>query len=398
MLVPGVYLLENSVQNYAWGSKSAFSEFLAMDNPDDMPMAELWMGAHPKSPSFVIVGDNRFSLLDVIASEPEGWLGECCASRFGSLPFLFKVLGIASPLSIQAHPDKRQAEAGFARENEIGIPLDAANRNYKDDNHKPEVICALTPFWALRGFREPSDIIARFRHPAFEPFSAYVDRLEVDKSPRGLAAFFEGIMSCEPEVKEKVVSMAFSAFRDNPEPEYRWLERLFMLYPGDIGVLAPLYLNLVKLAPGEAMFLPAGVLHAYLEGVGVELMANSDNVLRGGCTPKHVDVKELMRVLRFESSSCVEILRPQVTDSKKWGYSLPTDEFSLTFIEEGSREHKNSSIEILILIGERASIEWQGGVLELTRGQSAVIAGSVGQSRISVEGGRLYCASVPCKD
>ncbi|WP_245523375.1 mannose-6-phosphate isomerase, class I [Spirochaeta thermophila] len=393
---PGIHLLENSIQHYAWGSPTAFTTFLGIPNPEGTPMAELWMGAHPKAPSYVRLSDGeRVPLGDLIERDPVSWLG-AAAPRYGNvLPFLFKVLGVTQPLSIQAHPNKEQAREGFERENREGIPLDAPHRNYRDPNHKPEVICAVTPFWALRGFRSPGEIARRFTHPAFEPLEQAVRDLRIDPTPSGLSRFFRTLMTLEPQVKREVVTTASVAFRDHPEPEYQWLLRLADLYPGDIGALAPLYLNLVKLAPGEAMFLPAGELHAYLEGVGVELMANSDNVLRGGCTPKHVDVPELLRVLTFRGKDGVEVLSPREVAPGLWAYDLPTGEFALSCIEaDDPVEVEVGSVEILVLLGDHAIFSWEGGTLELSRGQSVVVAAVVGRYEVSVEG-RLYRASLP---
>ena len=211
--------------------------------------------------------------------------------RFGNeLPFLFKVLAAEVPLSIQAHPNQEQARSGWARENAEGIPLDAPRRNYRDLNHKPELLCALTPFVALKGFR-PFDETTRGLDPIARPeLAGEPARLGREQSPAALRSLFARLMTLEADEREPLLKRAAAqAARKPADPAWRWVKSLMERHPGDVGALAPLYHNLVTLAPGQAFFLPAGELHAYLEGTALEIMANSDNVLRGGLTPKHVD-------------------------------------------------------------------------------------------------------------
>jgi len=217
------------------------------------------------------------------------------------LPFLFKVLASAKPLSIQAHPNRAQARQGFARENELGIPLDAPNRNYKDDNHKPEIICALTPFWALIGFRKIEEMIDLLERLQIHSLEKEIDILRAQPNSAGLKDFFRAVMTLDKQSKEEAVGEALvsAEARADEDPVSSWMIKLHQEYPGDIGVLSTVLLNLIRLEPGDALYQSAGELHAYLEGVGMELMANSDNVLRGGLTPKHVDVPELLNTLNF---------------------------------------------------------------------------------------------------
>lgn len=289
--------LVNPTQGYAWGSATAIPELLGVA-PTGAPVAELWLGAHPVAPSRL---DGR-PLDAVIAERPDALLGPASVARFGPrLPFLLKVLAAARPLSLQAHPSLAQARAGFARENAAGLPRTAPGRTYRDDNHKPELLCALTPFRALCGFRPVAHtraLLAGLRVGGLLPLLATLDAA-------GLGALFEAVMTLEPGARAALVADVVEACRSRPprgfEAECATATALAEAYPGDAGVVGALLLNLVTLAPGEALALGAGNLHAYLEGTGVEVMANSDNVLRGGLTSKHVDVPELLRVLDFTS-------------------------------------------------------------------------------------------------
>ncbi|MCB2148000.1 MAG: mannose-6-phosphate isomerase, class I, partial [Deltaproteobacteria bacterium] len=328
-----IYRLENVVQPYEWGSRTAIADLLGQPSPAPEPQAELWMGTHPKGPSMVVAGDRKFPLQQLIDRHPVGILGRDVSMRYGTaLPYLFKVLAAARPLSIQAHPGKRQAVEGFSRENREGKAMDAPDRNYRDDNHKPEIICALTPFWGLNGFRPAAavvDLLAPVCPTALR--DAFQDLKR--RQGKGVRNFFEAMMRLTTE-KRKVAAREVlnkaGPLADTSLP-CQWMVKLASAYPGDMGVLSPALLNLICLEPGQAMFLPAGQLHAYLDGVGIELMANSDNVLRGGLTPKHVDVPELLSVFRFEETP-IKILEPVTVGPAESGYDCPAEEFSLTVI------------------------------------------------------------------
>lgn len=312
----------NEIRSYDWGSPDGIPAFTGIANPAGEPMAELWMGAHPAAPSRVRRAGGLESLEQLIGRDPEGVLGAAVSRRFARrLPFLFKILSAGRALSIQAHPSLEQAREGFARENEAGIPLDAFERSYRDDNHKPELIRALTPFTALRGFRPHADIAADFAGPEFDVLRDAVDALAAHRDAATLRGFFTALMEADAETvaaasiarAERAGAATSSPGADRnrgaAEPgaatpaaglRYEWVLRLHEQFGPDRGIAAPLYLNCLVLEPGEAMFLPAGTLHAYLAGTGIEIMANSDNVLRGGLTGKHVNVPELIRTLRFE--------------------------------------------------------------------------------------------------
>lgn len=333
-------LLDCKVMPYAWGSRSAIAELTGRATPTAEPEAELWMGAHPMAPSRLARGGTTATLAEVIAKDPERELGASIAKEFGPrLPFLLKVLAAAEPLSIQAHPSMAQARAGFDEEEKKGVPRDAAHRNYKDSSHKPELLCALTPFDALCGFRAIPKTIELFERLGVRALDDKLAPLRKDRDAAGLAETFRLIMTT-PELERMpmvdAVVEACATSGDAFAKERAWAMRLAALYPGDVGVVSALLLNLVHLEPGDAVYLGAGNLHAYLEGTGVEIMASSDNVLRGGLTKKHVDVPELMKVLDFVAGP-VEPLRPRQVDDVERVYETPAREFRLSVIDLRSR-------------------------------------------------------------
>ncbi|MEE8316846.1 MAG: mannose-6-phosphate isomerase, class I [Syntrophobacteria bacterium] len=395
-------LLKNIIQEYAWGSRTAILELLGQSVPADKPQAELWMGTHPKAPSQVFADGLWRSLPEVIQESPEETLGQEVAARFSNkLPFLFKVLAAAKPLSIQAHPDKEQAGQGFARENELGIPLDAPHRNYRDDNHKPEIICALTPFWALNGFRKIEETLSLLEEARIPGLAEIVSSLRSHPNRDGLKKFFKDLMTTDSGKQRKIVEQAVNSAekRTHEESVWTWMIKLNAEYPGDMGVLSPIFLNLVRLEPQQAMYLPAGELHGYLEGVGIELMANSDNVLRGGLTPKHIDVQELLAVLNFTDGD-LNILSPENLTPGEAIYSTEAEEFVLSVIRIKKAAPFSSpgdrSVEMMMCTEGEVSVTdlSAGDITRLTRGISIIVPAAVRQ--YSIEGdGILYKAAVP---
>jgi mannose-6-phosphate isomerase len=280
------------IRHYEWGSRTAIPELLGIE-PDGRPMAELWFGAHPDDPSEVPSQDTTLDQL--IDADPLGLLGASSVTRFGPrLPYLVKVLAADQALSIQVHPDSAQAAAGFAREDAAGIARDAAQRNYRDPYHKPELLCALTSFDALCGFRPVSATLDLLAELAVPELTFVADLL---RGPDPLRAAFTALLT-HPDPAPAVAAVVRRAggAEDGPLRAVRLAAEHF---PSDVGVVLTLLLNDVRLAPGEAIFLGAGNVHAYLRGTGVEIMASSDNVLRCGLTPKHVDVPELLRITDF---------------------------------------------------------------------------------------------------
>ncbi|MBW1910898.1 MAG: mannose-6-phosphate isomerase, class I [Deltaproteobacteria bacterium] len=393
--------LKNPVQEYAWGSETAIQALLGETEAAGKPMAELWMGAHPKAPSKVLVDGNWESLDEVIDLNPESILGRRVVQAFSSkLPFLFKVLAAASPLSIQVHPSLEQASEGYARENALGIPLDSPDRNYKDDNHKPEILCALSPFQGLMGFRKIEEILGLMNEVSSSTLSHELELLRGSPDSHGLKRFFTSLVTMDKTRQRLIVSEAagIAEKRSPQEPIFHWMSKLNRAYPGDVGVFSPIILNLVELEPGEALYIPAGELHAYLDGVGIELMANSDNVLRGGLTPKHVDVPELLKIVSFKSRPVgkIEPLRKGTCESI---YPAQSREFMLSVISlnKGSSfaSPRTRSVEILICTEGEAEIEdlGNGELLPLSRGRSVIVPAGV--SRYRIDGNAIvYKASV----
>jgi len=396
-----IELLQNPIQKYSWGSHSAIPELLGK-TPTGEPQAELWMGAHVKSPSFIDFHGRRRSLIELIEEFPGEILGKATAKKYSNqLPFLFKVLAAAKPLSIQVHPNRAQAKEGFEREDQLGIPLDAENRNYRDRNHKPEVICALAPFWALCGFRPTEEIMQTLNKLILPSLEPEVTVLKEHPDHAGLRNFFSALMRKSTVGKRQIVREVLDRAKEDAEHqlEFSWMSRIQSHFPDDIGVLSPILLNLVQLSPGEAMYLPAGELHAYLEGVGIELMANSDNVLRGGLTPKHIDVSEFLKVSNFRPRA-VEILSPIQLTAGERRYDTPLEEFGLAGIavkvSSPFTSARDRSVEILICTEGTASIGTPSsqGLVHLDRGSSVLVPAAVDQYRIEGEA-TLYRASVP---
>jgi mannose-6-phosphate isomerase len=342
------------------------------------------------------------SLLELISKNPRDILGEKVAEKFDNrLPYLFKVLAAAKPLSIQAHPSLIQAKEGFGRENRLGIPLDAYHRNYKDDNHKPECICAITDFWALNGFRKISGILSLMDKICPPGLKTSLDLLREQPDSMGLKFFFQAIMTMDEKAQEESIADAIKNVQNfaDDHPAYKWMINLHNEYPKDIGVFSPIMLNLVCLKPGEAMFLPAGELHAYLDGVGIELMANSDNVLRGGLTPKYIDVQELLNVLNFEERE-INILSAGKMDACECAYESLAEEFFLSVIsvkdDIGYHSADRRSVEIILCTDGSATITDLGkndNVL-VDRGKSIIIPAVVEKYRIQGNA-TFYKAAVP---
>jgi mannose-6-phosphate isomerase len=395
-----VLVLDNPIQNYAWGSRTAIADFLGRPAPSALPEAELWIGAHPKAPSRVVAPAGLGTLDRVIQDDPNRFLGPEVCSHFGNeLPFLLKVLAAAEPLSIQAHPSHEQARRGWERENAESVPVDAPRRNYRDPNHKPELVSALTTLTALKGFR-PLDQIARSLEPVARPeIAPELSRLARELTPLALRALFARLMTLDPEEQGLVLKRATSeaARRRRTDPAWEWVARLMTHYPGDVSVLSPLYLNLVTLAPGDALFLPAGELHAYLEGTALEIMANSDNVLRGGLTPKHVDVPELLATLVFEGREA-EVLKPVDSGPGQRAYRTPAREFELGLLEVGpDRPFKPSpgrGVEILLGLAGETQLVAGGETTPTGQGRAVLVPAAL--ESYSIEGhGRLCRARVP---
>ncbi|MFF4587630.1 mannose-6-phosphate isomerase, class I [Streptomyces sp. NPDC001388] len=359
--------LDNTIRPYAWGSPTAIPHLLGTE-PTGEPQAEMWMGAHPGAPSRT----ERGTLAAVIDADPQRELGERTVARFGPrLPFLLKLLAAGAPLSLQVHPDLAQARKGYEDEERRGIPVDAPHRNYKDANHKPELICALTEFDGLCGFRQPLRAAALLDGLGVDSLKPYVDLLHAHPEEAALREVLTAVLTADPEDMTHTVTAAAAAC-DRLGGDYTPYAGIAHHYPGDPGVIAAMLLNHVRLQPGEALFLGAGIPHAYLSGLGVEIMANSDNVLRCGLTPKHVDVPELLRVVRFEPGD-PGILRPEASPDGEEVYETPIDEFRLSryVLPEGGTVHDLTSRTPQILLCTAGTV--RAGEHELAPGRSVFV-------------------------
>jgi mannose-6-phosphate isomerase len=391
--------LSNVIQPYAWGSRRALAELRGAPTPTAAPEAELWMGAHPLAPSRLCATGQ--TLDQAVASSPHELLGSAVVGGYGpQLPFLLKVLAAAAPLSLQAHPSIAQAQAGFAADEAAGIPLGAPHRNYRDQNHKPELLCALSEFWALCGFREVPQTLALLDELALAELAPVRSALGEDGSSSGLSRVFSRLMTAPAEERAKLSRATTAACHAKASgsarfaDELRWGARIGALYPDDVGVVVALLLNLLRLSPGEAIYLPAGNLHAYLEGTGVEIMASSDNVLRGGLTAKHVNVPELLRVLDFTPLR-VEPLRG-VELGPEHVYRTAAREFQLSYFDVAGAPLvvPVSGPEIWLVTTGRITLESADTTrLDLSAGSSAFASADTGSLRLA-GAGRIFRARV----
>jgi mannose-6-phosphate isomerase len=329
-----VELLQPLVQPYAWGSRHAIAELQGRPSPALGPEAELWMGAHPSAPSGLERGGQPTTLNAVIAADPDRELGPQCVARFGPrLPFLLKVLSADRALSIQVHPSRAQAEAGFRAENERGLPPGDPSRNYSDDWPKPELLCALTPFELVAGLRTPAGAAGILRALAVEPLRPLAARLEDEPTAQALGEVFGSVLDWPEAGRAELVAEVLAACGRLAAEGGRYAGACAAAvrnaedHPGDLGLVALLLMRHMVLAPGQAVFMPAGGLHDYLRGTGIEILANSDNVVRAGLTSKHVDVPELLKLL--DPAVTAPVLSPvALADGIGW-FDTPAPEFRL---------------------------------------------------------------------
>ena len=404
-------LLRGAIRTYAWGSRTAIAEFTGRPVPAAHPEAELWLGAHPQDPARVETDQGDVSLLETLVADPDGQLGPAARSRFGdALPFLVKVLAADEPLSLQAHPSRQQAVEGYLREEKLGIPVTSPVRNYRDASHKPELLVALQQFEALAGFRPAALTVELLRALAVADLDPYVDLLNDQSDADGLRALFTTwITAPQPDIDVLVPAVLDGAINyitsgaTRFAAEARTVLELGESYPGDAGVLASLLLNRITLAPGQAIFLPAGNLHTYLRGVALEVMANSDNVLRGGLTPKHVDVPELLRVLDFAPTIEAQLRPPTHRDGISLVFDTPADEFAASVLtldgehlgHEVDAPARHDGPQILLCIEGATSVHGKSKTLLLNRGMAAWVGADDGPIRLLAhEPARLFRATV----
>ncbi len=379
--------INGNIQHYDWGGYEFLPQLLNVSNPSNRPFAEYWMGTHPKLPSSVINGDEQTPL-----------------SSYTQLPYLLKILDVKEMLSIQVHPSKKAAEIEFARENNERIPIDAPHRNYRDDNHKPELLVALGDFWLLHGFKEPEAIVSVLKAvPEFESLISIFDQT-------GYEGLYKKVMGMPQEqVNEMLASLIeriipiYSAGVLKKNEEDHWAAKAALTFnsPGHIdrGIFSIYFFNLVKLEKGEGLFQPAGVPHAYLEGQCVEIMANSDNVLRGGLTSKHIDVKELMKHIICEP------LKPAVLKAKKKGneifYETPAPDFMLSAIHLQAGEKfiiNPAKPEIIIVVDGGVDCRSENTSISLSSGQAGLLLPGPAITLYATKQSQLYRANTPVKN
>ena len=397
-------LLHSTPRAYSWGSRTLIPELLG-EETSEHPVAELWFGAHPAAPSTV----GGRALDEVIAQQPAAQLGERVEGEYSSqLPFLLKILAAAEPLSLQAHPTKEQAEEGFERDNAAGLSLTAPERNYRDNNHKPELIVALTDFYAMVGFRplaETRKLFAALNSPELDRYLSMLSEGEEEDAENYRALFTTWITIPAHSRKELIAAVIQAGEKLVAEAEDGdWKAGVMSTvidineqYPGDIGVLGALLLNHITLQPGEAVYLDAGQLHAYVSGLGVEIMANSDNVLRGGLTSKYVDVPELVKVLSFAAIDNPRVSQlevneaPSISGGSAWAYPVPIGEFAITRCDLEAKgtvdvDYDGPTI-VLCTDGEVVLSNGQDEDIALTPGRAAWLPASDPRTRVTVPAG-----------
>src|SRR4030095_2200515 len=396
-----IYKLKGAIRNYDWGGTDFLSNLLSYPNQFKQPMAEYWLGTHEIAPSHIVTEKGDVPLNEFIESERELIIGKTVAKKFRRLPYLLKLLDVRDMLSIQVHPSKHAAEVEFAKENQQAIPLDASHRNYKDDNHKPELVVALNDFWLMHGFKPVGAL-----RTILESIPEFHTLLEIFNET-GYDRLYKTVMEMPQESVNKILQPVL----DRIIPRYQhgqlekhhenfWAARAALTFNQsdkiDRGIFSIYFFNLIHLNRGEGLFQDAGVPHAYLEGQNVEIMATSDNVLRGGLTTKHIDVKELMKNIKFEET-IPRIIHPQKTNGEEI-YRTAAPDFKLSRFE--LRENMTSSFvtdtgEILLTIDGTILISSGNDQLELQRGEAAFLISHQQISLKALADVDLYRASVP---
>lgn len=396
------------VKHYEWGSFDIIPDLLRIDNKAREPYAELWIGAHPNLPSHAIVGKTEVPLNVLIERAADVILGHETARRFDRrLPFLLKVLSARKPLSVQAHPSKLQAKRGFEGEGRQGKRIDDKTRNYKDDNHKPELIAPLTDFYALCGFRPMNAIASTLK--SVPEFAGLVRHFSSTK--KSLIALYSQVMRMDQLEVNRFLNPLIDRLRiENQHTAFHKDDRSYWALRADEefstdndkdrGIFSVYLLNLVRMVPGQGMYLPAGELHAYLEGTGIEIMANSDNVLRGGFTSKHVDVEELLKTLTFASGRVKVITAASESHAKVKTYAAPVTEFKLSRLRVTASQPYKSVFTHSVRIG----IVTKGHVsltspthesIQVARGGSFLVPHAIGYSLSSRAEAVIFQAEVP---
>lgn len=387
--------LQASFQPYAWGSTSFIQTLCSLKDLMGKPLAEMWLGAHPKAPSLLFRNGQEIPLNEFIAADPEQNLGNAAKMNDAQLPFLLKVLAAGQALSIQVHPDKAAAEIGFAAENAAGIDINDPKRSFKDANHKPELLYALSPFVMLSGFRPYGEIIHYFRkfniRYLWHSFSAFADK----PNPETFKNLFSKIMN-SPESQlhsfGKLIEQPRNSSEEGLVQIQQLCEELIVQHRLDVGIVAPLLMNVITLSPGEAIYLDAGILHAYVKGYGIEVMANSDNVIRGGLTTKFIDLPKLIAHTQFSPCVPKPVAISQV-DETRMRYLSPASEFELQTMElDGSYQLQSHGSPRIILCMEGSFS--CNDTMQIMRGEAIFIAANEANTLLSGTA-KLVSASLP---
>jgi mannose-6-phosphate isomerase len=396
-----IFKLKGKVQHYAWGGTTFIPQWLGIDNAENKPFAEYWMGAHPSASSTINIDNEEKNLYELIKTDPDFFIGEMTNKTFGELPYLFKILDVKDMLSIQVHPSKEAAAKGFDDEEANNILITAPNRNYKDKNHKPEVMVALSEFWLLHGFLKGDKLMNVLQTiPAFSRF----EKIFLDKGYKGL---YEHIMLMPQKESDEILSDLIDeeiTRKKNNELTKSdagwWVAKLYdNAKPAsnfDRGIFSIYLFNIVRTEPGEAVFQSAGVPHAYLEGQNVELMANSDNVLRGGLTPKHIDVDELLKHIAFEGIE-PDIMKGTRFANGEINYACPVKDFGISKIEltkDETYQSTTNSLEIIVVIEGEMQVEGSNNI-SIKKGEAVVVLSNETYSISTIEKLYAYKAFVP---
>ena len=392
------YKLQGKHRHYDWGGTSFIPNLMGIENVNHLPYAEYWMGAHPSASALVTTPNGQANLDTLINEDPNKWIGETTLKGFGALPYLFKILDVKNMLSIQVHPSKENAIIGFKKEEAAGVPIDAGNRNYKDQNHKPEVMVALSDFWLLHGFLPPKQLEERLH--AYASFNSLINLFK-EENYQGLYTYFMQLpMEASDQILKPVLQEAATAVKNGMvtklDPHY-WANKYYSDgIPAaniDKGIFSIYILNIVHVPKYQGVFQGAGLLHAYLEGQNIELMANSDNVLRGGLTTKYVDVQELIQHVQF-SPTYPELLQGDVNNTYELNYPCPVSDFGLTKINLKKGESftvKTHSMEMLLVTEGLVVLDG----ITLKKGDSAVVEAAAAVTLEALEMAVLFKSFVP---
>ena len=398
-----IYRLTGQVQHYAWGGKNYIASLIGLNSVKDQPCAEWWLGAHPSAPSEIENVTGKQSLIEFLLQNPTA-LGQASCQQFGDeLPYLLKILDVEKPLSIQLHPTKDQAENGFEAENAKGVSLTDSTRTYKDRNHKPEMMIALSDFWLLHGFKTKSQILATLNaRPSLQPLAEklgtqslaefYADVMLADQST--LANWLLPIIETNQQPYQKGVLAL-----DNPDYWVLYTMEAMTISPEklDAGLVCFYLFNIVHLKVGEGIFQDAGVPHAYLRGQNVELMACSDNVIRGGLTPKYVDIVELLKIVDCREVT-PKIISAAPQNQSEFTYKTPVNDFALAQIRVEPEKHTKVNLQsagILLVMQGELKIQEKSTALTLKQGESAFITADSVVEIVSEKGGYAFLAKLP---